>query len=69
MIVSLVYYVQKYATCFDLFISHHQACSTRTQTKFLEFGCPIMDPCYAIGSCYYPANTPLDNVNKIYAKS
>jgi hypothetical protein len=58
-----VYYVQEYTTCFDLFIGHHQVCSTK-QTKFLELGCPNMGPYYAVGSCYYLANVPLDNINK-----
>jgi hypothetical protein len=63
-----VYYVQEYATCFDLFAGHHQACSIKTQTKFLELGCPNMDPYYAVGSCYYLANVPFNNVNKCVCK-
>jgi hypothetical protein len=52
MIVSLVYYVQEYVTCFNLFIGHHQACSIKTQTKFLELGYTNMGPYYAVGSYY-----------------
>lgn len=64
----LVYYVQEYATCFVLSIGHHQACSTKTQTKFLELGCPNVDPYHAVGNCYL-ANTPLDTIPYVYAKS
>jgi hypothetical protein len=47
-----VYYVQENATCFDLFVGHHQACSIRTQTTFLELGRSNMDPYYAVADCY-----------------
>jgi hypothetical protein len=64
----LVCYVQVYATCFDLFISHHLACSVKAQAKFHELGCPNMEPYYAVGSCYYQASIPLDKVKKVNAK-
>jgi hypothetical protein len=57
MTVLLLYYVQQYATCCDLFIGHHQACSIKAPTKFLELGCPNMHQYYAVGSSYYLANT------------
>jgi hypothetical protein len=36
-------------------IHHHEACTIKTQTKFVELGCCNMDPYYAVGSCYYLA--------------
>jgi hypothetical protein len=56
-----------YATCFDLLIGHHKACSLKTQTNFLELGCSNVDPYYAVGS-YYLANITSDNVNNFVCK-
>jgi hypothetical protein len=40
----------------------------KTQTKFLELGCPNMDLYYAVGSCYYLANIHLNNAYKYVCK-
>jgi hypothetical protein len=43
----IVYCKRVYATCFDLYLGHHQA-NTIKQTKLSEFNCLNMDPYYAV---------------------
>jgi hypothetical protein len=56
-----------YATCFDLLVCHHQACSIKTQTHILELDCSNVDPYYEVGS-YYLVYMPSDNVNNFVCK-
>jgi hypothetical protein len=59
----LVYSKQVYATCFDLYLRHHQANSIK-QTMLLAFSCSNMHPYYAIFVAVIISEYILINVNK-----